>query len=59
MVRNMPAMQKPGFNPWVRKISWRKEWLPTPILLPGEFDGQGSLVGYSSWGCKEMDKTER
>ena len=40
-------------------MPWRNEWQPTPIFLPGEFDGQGSLVGYSSWGCKEMDKTER
>ena len=31
---------------------------PTPVLLPGEFYGQRSLVGYSSWGCKESDITE-
>ena len=31
---------KPGFNPWVRKIPWRREWQPTPIFLPGEFHGQ-------------------
>ena len=35
----------PGFNPWVRKIPWRREWLPTPIFLPGEFHGERSLVG--------------
>ena len=28
---------------------------PTPVFLPGEFHGQGSLVGYSPWGCKELD----
>ena len=37
---------KAGFKPWVRKIPWKKEWLPTPIFLPGEFHGQRSLVGY-------------
>ena len=34
---------------WVRKIPWRREWLPTPVFLPGEFHGQRSLVGYSPW----------
>ena len=32
----------PGFRPWVRKIPWRREWLPTPVFLPGEFHGQRS-----------------
>ena len=36
-------------------IPWRKEWLPTPVFLPGEFQGQRSLVGYRPWGCKELD----
>ena len=31
----------------------------TPVFLPREFHGQGSLVGYSPWGCKELDTTER
>ena len=31
--------------------------LPTPVFLPGEFHGQMSLVGYSPWGCKELDIT--
>ena len=35
------------FNPWVRKIPWRREGLPTPVFLPGEFHGQRSLMGYS------------
>jgi len=47
-----------GFNYWVRKIPWRKKWQPTPAFLPGKFRGQGSLVGYSSWGCKQLDMTE-
>ena len=44
---------KPGFNPWVRKISWRRKWQSTPVLLPGKSHGQKSLVGYSPWGCKD------
>ena len=39
-------------------IPWRKEWLPTPVFLPGEFQGQRSLVGYGPWGHKELDMTE-
>ena len=38
---------------------WRRKWQPTPVLLPGKFHGWGSLVGYSPWGCKELDATER
>ena len=49
---------KPGFDPWVRKIPWRREWQPTAIFLPGEFHGQRSLVGYSPWGRKELDMIE-
>jgi len=33
-------------NPWVRKIPWREAWQPTPVFLPGESHGQGSLAGY-------------
>ena len=35
--RNLLQCRRPRFNPWVRKIPWRREWLPTPIFLPGEF----------------------
>ena len=38
------------FSPWVGKMSWRREWQPTPGFLLGKFHGQGSLVGYSPWG---------
>ena len=58
MVKNLPAMN-PGFDPWVGKITWRWPWQPTPVFLPGEFYGQRSLVGYSPWGHKESDMTER
>ena len=50
---------RPGFDPWVGKILWRREWQPTPVLLPGKSHGQRSLVGYSPWGRKESDMTER
>ena len=42
-----------------QKISWRREWQPTPVFLPGESHGQRSLVGYSPWGPKESDTTEQ
>ena len=44
---------------WVRKIRWRRKWQPTPVLLPGKFHGWRNLVGYSPWGCKELDTTEQ
>ena len=47
MVKTLPAYRIPRFNPWVGKIPWRKEWLPTPVFLPGESHRQRSLVGYS------------
>ena len=47
-----------GFDPWVRKLPWRRKWQPTPVFLPGEFHGQSSLVGYSPWGCDKLDTTE-
>ena len=34
------------------KMPWKRKWLPTPVFLPGKSDGQGSLAGYSPWGCK-------
>ena len=48
-----------GFDPWVGKISWRREWQPTPIFLPGDSPGQRSLAGYSPWGHKDSDTTEQ
>jgi len=54
LLKNLPAMQKPGFDPWVGKIHWRRERLPTPVFWPGEFHGL-----YRPWGHKESDTTER
>ena len=36
-----------GFDPWVRKIPWRRKWQPTPVFLPRESHGQWYLVGCS------------
>ena len=39
-------------------MHWRRKWQPTPVFLPGESQGQGSLVGCRLWGCTESDTTE-
>ena len=46
--------RRPRFDPWVRKISWRRAWQPTPVFLPRKSNGQRSLVGYSPWGQKSQ-----
>ena len=51
--------RRPRFNLWVGKMPWRRKWQPTPVLLPGKFHGWRSLGGYSPWGRKEWDTTER
>ena len=47
------------FNPWVRKIPWRRKWQPTAIFLSGKSNGQRNLVDYSPWGHKESGMTEQ
>ena len=42
----------------IRRRRWRRQWHPTPVLLPGKFHGWRSLVGCSPWGCEESDTTE-
>ena len=73
MLGNMAKMGFPGGSDctksacnagdWVRSLGWEdpleKEWLPTPIFLPGDFHGHRSLVDDSLWSCKESDTTER
>ena len=54
LVKNPPAMWETWFSPWVGKIPWRRERLPTPVFWPGKFHGL-----YSTWGCKESDTTEQ
>ena len=46
-------------NPWIGKIPWKREQLPTPVFWPGEFHGQRSLAGYSPWGRKGSDTTKQ
>ena len=45
---------RPGFDPWVEKIPWRRAWQP----IPENSHGQRSLTGCSLWGCKDLDTTE-
>ena len=45
------------FDPWVRKIPWRRKWQATPVFLFGKCHGQRSLTACSPWGCKESDMT--
>ena len=42
----------------VKVLFWRGKWQPTPVFLPGESQGQGSLVGCRLWGRTELDTTE-
>ena len=39
-------------------LAWRISWQPTPVFLPGESQGQGSLMGFHLWGRTELDTTE-
>ena len=39
-------------------LHWRRKWQPTPVFLPGESQGRGSLVGCRLWGRTELDTTE-
>ena len=59
MVKDPPAMEETQvrFPEWGR-LSWRREWLPTPVFLPGGFHGQRSLVDHGPLGHKELDMTE-
>ena len=70
----IPWMEEPGRPPsmgplrirhdWATSLSlftfmqWRRKWQPTPVFLPGESQGWGSLVGCRLWGCTESDTTE-
>ena len=46
------------FNSWLCLVCWRRKWQPTPVFLPGESQGRGSLVGCRLWGRTESDTTE-
>ena len=70
----IPWMEEPGRpqsmgsqrvgHDWATSLSftfmhWRRKWQPTPVFLPGKSHGWKSMVGYSPWGRKESDMTER
>ena len=63
MVKNPPdnARDAGGADsiPGPGKIPWSRKWQLTPVFLPGESQGQRSMAGYSPWGHKESDTTER
>ena len=52
------TLSRPAFS-WVCSQLWRRQWHPTPVLLPGKSHGQRSLIGFSPWGREESDMTER
>ena len=52
-------MQETGVQSLGWEDPWRRKWQSIPVLLPGKSHGERSLVGYSPWGRKESDKTER
>ena len=47
--------KKCRFDPWFRKIPWRRKWQPTPVFVPGKFYGQRRFAGYSPWSLKKLD----
>ena len=51
--------RKNEFDPWVRKIPWRRKWPPTPVFLPGKSHGQRDLEGTVHGVTKESDMTEQ
>ena len=59
VVKNLPAMQETWVQSLDREDPLEKEMAATSGFLPGDFHGQGSLVGYSSWGCKGSDLIEQ
>ena len=59
MIKSLSAMQETGVQSLGWEISWRRDWLPTPVLLPAEFHGKRRLVSYSPWGYKESDITKQ
>ena len=61
-VKNLSVMQrhkKGEFDPWVRKIPWRRKWQPTPVFFPGETHGQKNLSGYSIHGFSKESVTTK
>ena len=59
MVKRLPTMWETQVQSLGGKISWRRKWQPPPVFLPGKSHGWRNLMGYSPWGRKESDMTER
>ena len=59
-MKNPPASAEDELDPWIRKTPRRRKWKwqPTPVFLPGEPQGWGSLLGCHLWGRTESDTTE-
>ena len=58
MVKNLPAMQGTQVQSWDWEYPWRREWLPSPVFLPGKIHGQSSLASYGPLGHQQWDMTE-
>ena len=58
MVKNRLQYGRPGFNPWVGKIPWRRAWQPTLVFLPGE-SARTEEPGGLLHAVAELDMTER
>ena len=56
--RGLECKSRKSTNTQSNRQIWRRQWQPTPVLLPGESQGQGSLVGCRLWGSTELDTTE-
>ena len=59
VVKNPPAMRETWVWTLGQEDPWRRKWQPTPVFLSGISHGWRSLVGYSPWGCKELDMPEQ
>ena len=59
MEKKLPATQEKVFNPWVEKIPWKREWLPTPVFLPGNSMDWGAWWAIQCIGHKGSDTTEQ
>ena len=59
LLANAGDVKRLWFDPWIRKIPWKRAWQPTPVFLPGKSLGWRNLVGYSPRGRKESDTTKR
>ena len=56
---NAGRCRRRWFNPWVRKIPWKRKWQPTPVFLLSKSHVQRNLAGYSPQSLKELDTIER